>query len=100
MIDDRELFERAALRFDPPPGELTRLMRRRDSKRRNQQLGAGVVGIAIGAAIILAAISISRSDQSPATPSPTAVRHNGDVAVRTSRGMSVIDASTGRSRVV
>jgi Tol biopolymer transport system component len=77
-----------------------RLMRRRDRKRRNQRLAAGVVGIAIGAAIILAGISISRSDQSPATPSPTAVRHNGDVAVRTSRGISVIDPSTGRSRVV
>jgi hypothetical protein len=63
MIDERDLLERALRRFEPEPGLTDRVFRRRDRKRRNQRIAAGVVGFAIFlAAIALVAISpIDRS---------------------------------------
>jgi hypothetical protein len=46
-VIDQESVERAAERFKAPDGALERLIRRRDRKRRNQRIAAGVVGIAV-----------------------------------------------------
>ena len=50
MIDDRELFERAAERFAPPEGSFERLVTRRDRKHRNKRITAGVVALVVAAA--------------------------------------------------
>ena len=50
MIDDRERFERASLRFEPPQGGLERLLRRRDRRRRNQRIASAVMALIIAVA--------------------------------------------------
>ena len=62
MIDDRVLLERALRRFEPEPGLTDRVFRRRDRKRRNQRIAAGMVGFAVFLAAI-ALVSISPIDR-------------------------------------
>ena len=50
MIDQQSV-ERAAERFTAPEGSFERLTLRRDRKRRNQRIRAGVLGIAIAIAV-------------------------------------------------
>jgi hypothetical protein len=82
MSDPRSLLERESRRFTQQDGAFERLLRRRDRKRRNQRIAAGVVGIAVFVAavwIVTSAGSLDRS-QTPAvpggaataTPTPTA----------------------------
>jgi Tol biopolymer transport system component len=93
VIDQRSV-ERAAERFRLPEGSFERLVRRRNRKRRNQRIRAGVVGLAVAVAAILAgAITIGSTDPKPAqetpTPSPTpspAVNPGLDVAIDLSTG--------------
>jgi hypothetical protein len=68
-VIDQESVERAAERFKVPDGALERLIRRRDRKRRNQRIAAGVVGIAVFVAavwIVTSGLSLDRS--TPAVP--------------------------------
>ena len=82
MSDLRAILERGVGGATPPPDGFERMLRRRDRKRRNQRIAAGVVGIAVfvGAVwIVTSAGSLDRS-QTPAvpgggttaTPTPTA----------------------------
>jgi hypothetical protein len=50
MSDYTKLFERAGARYEPPDLRMEALLKRRDRKRRNQRMVAGVVGIAVFAA--------------------------------------------------
>jgi Tol biopolymer transport system component len=50
MIDDRELFERAVERFDPPERSFERLVTRRDRKHRNKRITAAVLAFVVAAA--------------------------------------------------
>ena len=52
MIDERQVFERVIRGFVPPDDSLERLVHRRDRKRRNQRIAAGVVGIAVFVAAV------------------------------------------------
>jgi Tol biopolymer transport system component len=83
MIDDRELFERASLRFDPPEGGLERLLLRRDRKRRNQRIGAGALAIILALVSFAALIRAFGDAERPANPTPTptdtAIRRDGEV---------------------
>ncbi len=81
MIDERQVFERVMRGFVPPDDSLERLVRRRDRKRRNQRIAAGVVGIAVFVAAVWAVtsgLSLDRSEKSvvPAGTGPvqTAVK--------------------------
>jgi len=70
MSDPRSLLERESRRFIQPDGAFERLVRRRDRKRRNQRIAAGVVGIAVFVAavwIVTSGLSFDRSD-TPAVP--------------------------------
>jgi hypothetical protein len=67
MIDERERFEEAFALFERPEPAWERLVRRRDRKRRNQRIAAGVVGIAVFVAaiwIVTSGLSLDRSDSS------------------------------------
>jgi hypothetical protein len=73
MIDERDLLERALRAFEPQPGFTDRVYRRRELKRRNQRIAAGVVGIAVFVAavwIVTSAGSFGRS-KTPAASGPT-----------------------------
>jgi hypothetical protein len=74
MIDERELLEQAVRRFEPEPGLTERVYRRRDRKRRNQRISAGVVGIAVFVAAIWIVTGVSSLDRSD-----TSVVPGGDV---------------------
>ena len=68
MIDEREIVRRAVEALEPPEPALERLVRRRDRKRRNQRITAGVVGIAVFLAavwIVTSGVASYRS-QTPA----------------------------------
>jgi Tol biopolymer transport system component len=108
MIDDRELFERASLRFDPPEGGLERLLRRRDRKRRNQRIGAGALAIIL-ALVSFVALTRAFNTERPAaespTPTDTALRRNGEVIKSTgdrplARDLVAQDPVTGEVRTL
>ena len=52
MSDVRTILERGYADATPPPDGFERMLRRRDRKRRNQRITAGVVGIAVFVAAV------------------------------------------------
>jgi hypothetical protein len=80
----RSVLERAGSNFAPLDLELESLLRRRDRKRRNQRIAAGVVGIAVFVAaiwIVTSGLSLDRSEKS--------VAPGGDVTGPAETGPSV-----------
>ena len=78
MSDVRTILERGVSGATPPPDGFERMLRRRDRKRRNERIAAGVVAvtITITIAIVVATIAIDHRDTTvPATPLQT----NGDI---------------------
>jgi Tol biopolymer transport system component len=82
MNDTKDLLERVGDRFTFPDDMFERLRRRRDRKRRNQRIAAGVVGITVFIAAIWIVTSVGSVDrtQTPAVsgrpetgPTPTRV---------------------------
>jgi hypothetical protein len=72
MTDLRTILERGVGGATPPPDGFERILRRRDRKRRNQRIAAGVVGIAVFVAAVWVVISVGSFDrtQTPAVPGP------------------------------
>jgi hypothetical protein len=69
MIDERDVFEKSFRRYEPEGGSFERLVRRRDRRRRNQRIAAGVVGIVVFVAAIWIVTSGLWLDRStPAVP--------------------------------
>jgi hypothetical protein len=69
MSEHTKLFEHAAARYEPPDLPMDGLLKRRDRKRRNQRIAAGVVGIAVFVAavwIVTSGLSLDRSEKSVA----------------------------------
>ena len=77
MSDPRSLLERESRRFIQQEGAFERLAERRDRKRRNQRIRAGVLGLAIAFAVGWLGINAIRSTPPvPAddpTPTPASV---------------------------
>ena len=101
MIDERNLLERALHHFEPQPGLTERIYRRRERKRRNERIRAGVVGIVIALIAVLIGTSIVRSEPTPASPHPLppAPRH-ADLTFSDDAGIVAIDLASGRRHVV
>lgn len=106
MIDERELLEQELERFTPDPDMLGRVIRRRERKLRRQRVGAGVLGIAVAAAVTLAAVSILNdqgSDKNRTTPSPTVTPTPSPVTelpeplVKLAPGHRIVDVDTGEA---
>jgi hypothetical protein len=69
VYEYRSVLERAGSNFAPLDLELDSILRRRDRKRRNQRIAAGVVGIAVFVAavwIVTSGLSLDRSEKSVA----------------------------------
>jgi hypothetical protein len=67
MPELHDLLERRASGYGPPHDLFERVLDRRDRKRRNQRITAGVVGIAVFVAavwIVTSGFSLDRSDSS------------------------------------
>jgi Tol biopolymer transport system component len=74
MNDVRALLERGYADATPPPDGFERMLRRRDRKRRNQRIAAGIVGIAVFVAavwIVTTGGSFNRTQQPAIQPTPT-----------------------------
>ena len=73
MSDLRTILERGVGGATPPPDGFERMLRRRDRKRRNQRIAAGVVGIAVFVAAIWIVTSGGPVDHSitPGVTGPT-----------------------------
>jgi hypothetical protein len=74
VIDEREIVRRAVEALDPPEPAFERLRHRRDRKRRNQRITAGIVGIAVFVAAVWVVTSGGVFDRSE-----TSVVPGGDV---------------------
>jgi hypothetical protein len=74
MIDERERYERAFRQFQMTEPAWEILVDRRDRKRRNQRITAGVVGIAVFVAAVWIVTSVGSLDRSE-----TSVVPGGDV---------------------
>jgi Tol biopolymer transport system component len=103
MSDRFDVLERFAPLFEAPEPSFEDFMRRRDRKRRNQRIAAGIVGVAVFVAaiwIVTSGLSFDRT-QRPAiqpTPSPTAIpgyHHNGEILVLKDGAFTQIDPVTG-----
>ena len=72
MTEYRSVLERAGSNAPPPDLQLERVLRRRDRKRRNQRIAAGVVGIAVFVAAVWIVTSVGSLDRTqPAVTGPT-----------------------------
>lgn len=69
MIDERTIVQHAAEQLTPPEPAFERLLRRRDRKRRNQRISAGIVGLAVFAAAI-ALVSVNAEERPDPSPRP------------------------------
>jgi Tol biopolymer transport system component len=103
MNETKDLLERVGERFTFPDDMFEGLERRRDRKRRNKRIAAGIVGIAVFVAavwIVTTGGSLNRTQQ-PAiqpTPSLTAIpgyHHNGEILVLKDGAFTQIDPVTG-----
>jgi Tol biopolymer transport system component len=74
VIDEREIVRVAVERLAPPEPSYERLVQRRDRKRRNQRITAGVVGIAVFVAAVWIVTSVGSLDrtQTPGASGTTA----------------------------
>jgi hypothetical protein len=82
MIDERERYERAFELFRMPEPSWDRLVDRRDRKRRDQRIAAGVVGIAVFlAAIWIFASSPFDRSATPAVTGPTGPERVGFIGL-------------------
>ena len=112
MIDERDFLERALQSFEPQPGLTERVYRRREQKRRNQRIRAGVLGLAIAIGVGWLGVNAIRSTPSPAdrpTPSPGILRTNGEVLTFTGNSrlshrvpgdLVVVNPETGEERAL
>jgi len=103
VIDERDL-EQAERVFAPPEESFDRFIRRRNRKRRNQRIAAGVVGVAVFVAaawIVTSVSSLDRNEKSvvPAGTGPvqTGPTVTGPPAVI---GPPVAGPATGEPHVV
>ena len=91
-----ELLERESSTVDLEPGDFERLVRRRDRKRRNQRIAAGVVGIAVFVAAVWIVTSGGVFDRStPAVPgSETRPTQTAPPPARASAAPDVVSLGT------
>jgi Tol biopolymer transport system component len=105
MSDPRSLLERESRRFIQADGAFERLQRRRDHKRRNQRIQAGVLALAIAIAVGWLEVNAIRS--TPRVPADESfARANGEVLSftgvprETPGDLVAVDPESGHIRVL
>ena len=97
MNDYRNVLERDLARVGPAPFDLDDVVRRRDRKRRNQRITAGVVGIAVFVAAIWIVTSVGSLDrtQTPAVPGGAETGPTPTLPAGIRLGPYLVDLNTG-----
>jgi len=67
MSETKELLRRGVGEFEPMPDAFDRVLARRDRKRRNQRVAAGVLGIAVFALAAIGFVRLLGSEGTPAS---------------------------------
>ena len=99
MIDERDLFERAAAQFDPPVDAFDRFTVRRERHERNQRIVAGVVTFIMALALAAAAWALRNPEEIRPGPTPDAfARVHGWIAVGGLSSMTGVDPSDPSQR--
>ena len=105
MSDPRSLLERESRRFIQQQGAFERLAERRDRKRRNQRIRAGVLGLAIAVAVGWLGVNAIRSTSPvpaddpappPASLGTLAYALDGDIYVADWDGSNPVRIADGR----
>jgi WD40 repeat protein len=71
MSDTRDLLRSALEDFEPAPDAFERVLVRRDRKRRNARVAAGIVGVAIFVLAVLGLARLLESERTVGLPEPT-----------------------------
>ncbi|MGH2594604.1 MAG: TolB family protein [Actinomycetota bacterium] len=100
MSDLRSIVDRELERVEVHPFTLDAFHRRREQKRRNQRIRAGVVGIAVALIVVLIGASVVRSSSVPGNIHPSPSRHNAQLTISINGGIDVVDLKTGELRVL
>ena len=103
MPDLRSTVDRELERIELRPFTLESFHRRRERKRRNQRITAGVVGIVIGLMAVLIGTSIVRSGPAPAPASPHPPQpapRQAQLTFSDDAGIVAIDLASGRRHVL
>ena len=108
MPDARSVLERARSNFPAPEMPLEGVLRRRDRRRRNQRLAAGVLGIAVVLIAAAGGVSLLRSDSRPADqpdPGLAPILREGEVLQPVGQfgpdaRLDAVDPATGSSRTL
>ena len=77
MTEYRDVLERVGDRAPMPEPAFDRILRRRDRKRRNQRISAGVIGLTVSVALVLALADVSADRSSRPLTVPTTLPSNG-----------------------
>lgn len=97
MMDHRRALEEARRELRPSEDAFERLLERRDRKRRNGRIAAGVVGLVIGAgALLTAVIAFTNGGEAP-EPASTCAVAPGDVTGWWTGDGSGADIAGGRT---
>jgi hypothetical protein len=94
MSDVRTILERGVGGAAPPPDGFERMLRRRDRKRRNERIAAGVVGLAIAISIAVVGSAILRSAPAPADRTQHPILHEGEVLEIAEDGVTLVATDT------
>jgi WD40 repeat protein len=101
MIDRHDVLDRVAPLFHAPELSFEGFLRRRDRKRRNQRIAAGVVGIVLAIAVAAGGSALLRSESGPAderrSPLPPILRGGEVLDVRGGRFVA-LDPGAGDRR--
>ena len=103
MIDERDLFARAAERFDPPRDAYQRFQRREDRRQRNRRVGAVVLAAVLVAAVfggIGLAIMDGRRHETIAPPPSMFDQVRGWIAVGDHSGIEAVNPDQPRQTVL
>jgi len=105
MIDERDLFVRAAERFDPPEDAYQRFVAREDRHQRNRRTGAAVAAILVIALVfggIALAILQAQRQRTVSPPPPAGIFDpvRGWIAVGTDKGIEAINPDQPSERVL
>ena len=100
MSDLRSIIDRELERVEVRPFTLETFHRRRERKRRNERITAGVVGIAIAMIVVLIGASVVRSSSVPGNTHPRPGRHGAQLTISINGGIDVVDLGTGELRLL
>jgi hypothetical protein len=101
MSGDRfDVLERLTPLFESPDLSIERFLRRRDRKRRQRRVAAGIVGSAVSVAVVVVAMLSVGGTETQREPNATiAVSENSAASTTTTtvaaRGSSAVDVATG-----